>query len=125
MRPSHVAVTFLTVLTTSGIAAFAQTPAVTEGWVALPVDEYRALRDRANPTAPSPPMSGPEAVLTRIDYELRLGGDSVTGRALLTMDVLRDGWTQIAIPPGLIAREARLDGQPVSLMTGQPPRVLL
>ena len=70
-------------------------------------------------------MSGPEAVLTRIDYELRLGGDSVIGRALLTMDVLRDGWTQIAIPPGLIAREARLDGQPVSLITGQPPRVLL
>jgi hypothetical protein len=44
---------------------------------------------------------------------------------LLTIDVLRDGWTQVPIPAGLMARDARLDGQPVSLAAGQPPRVIL
>jgi hypothetical protein len=103
----------------------AQTPAPMEGWVVLPVDEYRALRERANP--PAPPIQAPpvDATLTRVDYDLRLDGDSVSGRALLTIDVLRDGWTRVQIPAGLMARDARLDGQPLSLVEGPPPSVLL
>jgi hypothetical protein len=103
----------------------AQTVAPGDGWVVLPVDEYRALRDRANP-APAAPAAPPvEATVTRIDYDLRVDTDSVTGRALITIDVLKDGWTRVQIPPGLRARDARLDGQPVSLIEGPPPRVLL
>src|SRR5437899_7692485 len=96
-----------------------------EGWVVLPVDEYRALRDKALP--PPPPAAAPpvDATLTRIDYELRVDNDSVSGRALLTIDVLRDGWTRVQIPAGLMVRDARLDGRPVSLVESPPPHVLL
>src|SRR4030095_7638051 len=96
-----------------------------DGWVVLPVDEYRALRDRANPQPPPPSPPPIDATLTRIDYDLRVNGDSVSGRALLTIDVLRDGWTRAQIPAGLMVRDARLDGQPVSLVEGPPPYVLL
>ena len=91
-------------------------PAAPDGWVVLPVDEYRALRDRALGVAPPPPAPPVDATLTRVDYELQLNGDSIAGRALLTIDVLRDGWTRVQIPAGLMVRDARLDGQPVSLV---------
>jgi hypothetical protein len=103
----------------------AQTIAPADGWVVLPVDEYRALRDRANPPVPPPAAPPVEATLTRIDYDLRVDADSITGRALFTIDVLKDGWTRVPIPAGLRAREARLDGQPVSLLDSAPARVLL
>jgi hypothetical protein len=91
----------------------------------LPVDEYKALRDRANPQ-PTPPTPAPvDATLTRIDYDLRIDNEAVTGRALLTIDVMRDGWARVQIPAGLMVRDARLDGQPVSLVEGPPPHVLL
>src|SRR4030081_3435173 len=106
-------------------AAGAQTTAPPEGWGGLRVDEYRALRARANPPAPPPQAPPVDATLTRVDYDLRLDGDSVAGRALLTIDVLRDGWTRVQIPAGLMARDARLDGQPLSLVEGPPPHVLL
>ena len=65
----------------------AQTIAPGDGWVVLPVDEYRALRDRANP-APAAPSAPPvEATVTRIDYDLRVDTDSVTGRAVITMRI--------------------------------------
>jgi hypothetical protein len=103
----------------------AQTTAPPDGWVVLPIDEYRALRDRANPT-PQPIASPPvDATLTRIDYDLRVDADAVTGRALLTIDVLRDGWTRLQIPAGLMVREASIDGQPLALVDGPPPQVLL
>jgi hypothetical protein len=105
--------------------AFAQTAPTPDGWVVLPVDEYRALRDRANPQPPQPASPPVDATLTRVDYELRADGESIAGRALLTIDVLRDGWTRVQIPAGLMVREARLDGQPVSLVEGPPPHVLL
>ena len=92
--------------------------------VFLPVDEYRALRDRTRPPAP-PPISTVDATLTRVDYELRLEGEALVGRALLTADVLRDGWARVAVPAGLLAREARLDGRRVALVEGPPPYVLL
>ncbi len=103
----------------------AQTPAPPEGWVVLPVDEYRALRERTL----APPLVAAalpvEATLTRVDYELRVDTDSVAGRALLTIDVLREGWTRVQIPAGLMVRDARLDGLPVSPVAGAPPHVLL
>jgi len=102
----------------------AQTPTPADGWVVLPVDEYRALRDRANPSAPAPPAPAVDATLTRIDYDLRVDADAISGRALLTIDVMKDGWSSVQIPAGLRARDARLDGQPVALIDG-PPRVLL
>lgn len=78
------------------------------------------------PPAPTPPPLGPSAVLTRVDYELRVDGEAAAmGRVLLTIDVLRDGWTKVAIPVGLIAREARIDGRPVALVGGKEPHVLL
>ena len=106
-------------------AARAQTTAPAEGWVVLPVEEYRALREKAIPPAPPPPALPVDAALTRIDYDLRVDGDSTSGRALLTIDVLRDGWSRVQIPAGLMVRDARLDGQPVSLVEGPPPHVLL
>jgi len=40
------------------------------------------------------------------------------GRASLTVDVLKDGWVRVPVPAGLLVREARLDGKPVSLVPG-------
>ncbi len=77
--------------------ALAQAP-TPEGWVVLPVEEYRALRERAGPEAPVAATAPLDATLTRVDYELRVDGDAVTGRALLTIDVLRDGWTRVRSP---------------------------
>jgi hypothetical protein len=106
--------------------AVAQVTAEPQGWVVLRVDEYRALRQKAFPAAPPTPAPPVDATLTRIDYDLRLDGDSIVGRALLTMDVLREGWTKLQIPAGLMmVRDARLDGQPVALVEGPAPHVLL
>jgi hypothetical protein len=96
-----------------------------DGWVVLPVDEYRALRERANPQPPQPAAPPVDATLTRIDYDLRIENETVAGRALLTIDVLRDGWTRVQIPAGLMVRDAQLDGQPVPLVEGPPPHVIL
>ena len=103
----------------------AQTTVPPDGWVVLPVDEYKALRERANPQPVQPTPPPVDATLTRIDYDLRIENDAVAGRALLTIDVMRDGWTRVQIPAGLMVRDARIDGQPVSLVEGPPPHVLL
>src|SRR5919112_1486291 len=110
------------------VCAFAATPAraqapAPDGWVVLPIDEYRSLRARANPPALAPTPPPVDATLTRVDYDLNIdpsaslgaGGDTVAGRALLTIDVLREGWVKVPIPAGLMVRDARLDGQPVPL----------
>src|SRR5690348_10100820 len=82
--------------------AHAQQPATPpDGWVVLGVDEYRALRERASPQPPRPDPPPVEATLTRIDYDLHVDGDTIAGRALLTIDALRDGWTRVEIPPAL------------------------
>ena len=106
-------------------AAPAVAPAGGEGWVVLPVDEYRALRSRAFPAAPAPDPLPTDATLTRVDYELAAAGESVTGRAVLTIDVVKQGWTRVATPQGLMVSDARLDGRTVSIVDGAPPHVLL
>src|SRR5262245_32447763 len=92
------------------------------GWVVIPVEEYQALRARAFPGEREPEPPPVEATLTRVDYELGINvpGDLATGRASLTVDVIKDGWVRVAIPSGLLVREARLDGKPVSLVSGTP-----
>jgi hypothetical protein len=105
--------------------AHAQTATTPDGWVVLGVDEYRALRERAAPPPTRPQAPPVDATLTRIDYELRVEGDTVAGRALLTIDALRDGWTRVEIPAGLMARDARLDGQPVAMRSGDRPAILI
>lgn len=107
--------------------ASAQEPARNDGWVVLPVEDYRALRARAYPATPEPAPPPVDATLTRVDYDLRVdnGGDSVAGQARLTIDVLRPGWASVQIPAGFLVRDARIDGRATALVDGTPPRVLL
>ena len=110
-------------------------PAVPEpprdGWVVLPVEDYRALRIKAYPPDREPEAPPIEAALTRLDYTLKVVGDAAVGEARLTVDVFKEGWVRVWVPGGLRVRDARLDGRPVSLLTdggakGAPgPHVLL
>ena len=90
------------------------------GWVVIPVDEYQQLRARAFPGERPPEPPPVDATLTRADYDLQInsGGSLATGRASLTIDVIKDGWVRVSIPSGLLVREARLDGNLVSLVPG-------
>src|SRR6195256_6389096 len=101
----------------------------TDGWVVLPVDEYRALRRAAFPIDVEPALPPVEATLTRIDYDLKVDGDLASGEARLTVDVIKDGWVRLPLPNGLMVREARLDGRQVTLVTHrgekEPARVEL
>ena len=106
------------------MAALAQTSSP-EGWVVLSIDEYRSLRDRSLGSGPPPAAAPIDGTLSRVDYDLRIEGESIAGRALLTIDVLREGWARIPIPPGLMVSDARMDGQPVALVEGAPPYLLL
>jgi hypothetical protein len=130
-RRRRVVIAVIVCLFAANIAR-AQAP-VAEGWVVLPVDEYHSLRTRANPIAPAPAAPPVDATLTRVDYDLRLdpstlpgaSSEVIAGRALLTVDVLRDGWVKVPIPAGLRVRDARLDGQPVPLVEGPPAHLVL
>jgi hypothetical protein len=95
------------------VSSSAQTAA--DGWVVLPVSEYTALKHAASPTEPEPVAPPVEATLSRIDYDLKVDGDLATGEARLTVDVIKNGWVRIAMPDGLIVRDAKLDGHPVNL----------
>jgi hypothetical protein len=88
------------------------------GWVVIPVEEYRVLRAKAYPADRDPEPPPIDATLTRVDYDLHVAGDIATGRASLTVDVLKDGWVRVPVPAGLLVREASLDGKPLSLVTG-------
>jgi hypothetical protein len=98
------------------VSSSAQTGApAPDGWVVLPVSEYTALKRAASPTEPEPAAPPVEATLSRIDYDLKVDGDLATGEARLTVDVIKNGWVRIAMPDGLIVRDAKLDGHPVNL----------
>jgi hypothetical protein len=105
----------------------AQTAAAsrTDGWVVIPVEEYRALRLRAFPPDRPPDPPPVDAALTRVEYELRVDGDAATGEARLTVDVLKTGWVSIEIPQGLLVRAARVDGRPIPVIDTPAPHVLL
>jgi hypothetical protein len=105
--------------------ADAQEAARTDGWVVLTLEDYRTLRARAFPSIPDPLPPPVDAALTRIDYALRVTGDTVSGEARLTVDVLKQGWVSIQVPPGLLVRGARLEGRQTALVDGTPPRVLV
>jgi hypothetical protein len=107
------------------VTARAQEPAASTnspGWVVIPVSEYESLRARAFPAEHEPEAPPVEATLTRVDYDLHVNanGDLASGRASLTVDVIKDGWVRVAIPAGLLVREARLDGKLVSLVSAAP-----
>jgi hypothetical protein len=91
----------------------------------LPVEEYRTLRAKAFPSPPNPAPPPVDAALTRVDYQLRVAGDTVSGEVRLTIDVLKQGWVSVQVPSGLLVRAARLDGQRTALVDGTPPRVLI
>jgi hypothetical protein len=86
------------------------------GWVVLPVSEYTALKRAAHPDDPEPAAPPVEATLSRIDYDLKVDRDLATGEARLTVDVIKNGWVRVAMPDGLIVRDAQLDGRPVNLV---------
>jgi hypothetical protein len=100
--------------------ASAQEPTRADGWVVLPVEEYRSLRSRAFPSPPDPAPPPVDATLSRVDYDLRLTGETITGQARLTIDVLKEGWVSVQTPPGVLVRDARLDGRPTRLVTTAP-----
>lgn len=91
-----------------------------QGWVVVPVEDYRALRAKAYPVEPDPDPPPVSATLTRVDYDLQVTSDVARGRATLTVDVLKDGWVRVPVPAGLLVREARLDGKLVALTLGTP-----
>jgi hypothetical protein len=101
------------------------------GWVVISVSEYESLRAHAYPGEREPEPPPVDATLTRVDYDLHILGELATGRASLTVDVLRDGWVRVPIPAGLLVREARLDGKLLSLVSntsikgGSQPAVML
>jgi len=105
-------------------AASSSSSAATPGWVVIPVGEYQHLREQAFPAEREPEPPPVEATLTRVDYDLHVNGngDLATGQASLTVDVIKDGWVRVAIPAGLLVREARLDGKQVSLVSGTPSK---
>jgi len=89
-----------------------------EGWVVLPVDEYKLLRSKAYPPERDADLAPVDATLSRMDYELKLTGDSASGQARLSVDVLKDGWVKVPIPADLLVREAKVDGRPITLVKG-------
>ncbi len=90
------------------------------GWVVITISDYRTLHAKAYPPEREPEGPPVDATLTRVDYDLHIDGDLAAGRASLTVDVLKDGWVRVPIPPGLLVREAKLDGKLVSLVPGAP-----
>ncbi len=93
----------------------AQDASHSPGWVVISVPDYRALRVKAYPTERAPEPPPVDATLTRVEYDLRVDSDLASGRATLTVDVLKNGWVRVPIPSGLFVREAKLDGKPLSL----------
>jgi hypothetical protein len=96
-----------------------------DGWVVLPIEEYRTLRARATATPPDPAPPPLDATLSRVDYDLQVAGETVTGQARLTIDVLKQGWVSVQVPAGMLIRDAHLNGSPTAIVDGDPPRILI
>src|SRR5260370_3522549 len=108
----------LALLFISAASSTGQTTSHSPGWVVLPVDEYRTLHARAYPVERDPEPPPVAATRTRVDLALRIDTELASGRASITVDVLKDGWVRVPVPTGLLVREARLDGKLVSLVPG-------
>jgi hypothetical protein len=98
---------FVFLIALSFTAACLAQDARSVGWVVLPIDDYRSLHARAYPAEKGPEPSSVDATLTRVDYDLRINNEVATGKADLTVDVLKDGWVRVPIPAGLLVREAK------------------
>jgi hypothetical protein len=127
MRRFSKSVCLITITLSIGHAAqaFAQQPARPDGWVVIPVDEYRALRLKAFPPDRPPDPPPIDATITRVEYELRTEGESAAGEARLIVDVFKEGWVRVDVPAGLLVRAARVDGRTVSLVDTPSPHILL
>lgn len=118
--PDVVCTSLLIVCTIALLAFFAtqlaaQEPAHSPGWVVISVPDYHALRVKAFPTEREPEPPPVDATLSRVEYELLADSGVASGRATLTVDVLKNGWVRVPIPAGLFVRDAKLDGKPLSL----------
>src|ERR1051325_6862649 len=108
----------IAILILSAVVCPAQNPVSPDGWVVLPVADYHALRQAAFPDEREPEPPPVDATLTRVDYDLKVDGDVAAGQARLTIDVIKNGWGRVAIPGGLMIRQAHPDGRPASPATG-------
>ena len=114
---SRLSLSLILLVTLCVASSSAQTGATaSDGWVVLAISDYAALRRAASPAEPEPAAPPVEATLSRIDYELKVDGDLATGVARLTVDVIKNGWVRLAMPDGLVVRDAQLDGRPVNLV---------
>ena len=108
----------LIVVCLSAVSVTAAAQSTSSGWVVIPVKEYNELHAVAYPAAPEPELPPVEATLSRIEYEMHVADGIASGRASLTVDVLKAGWVRIPIPAGLLVRQATLEGKPVALVNG-------
>jgi hypothetical protein len=106
---------FLAVFLAFAVRLFAQDAGHSPGWVVISVPDYHALRVKAYPAEREPEPPPVDAALTRVEYDLRVDSDLASGRATLTVDVLKNGWVRVPLPAGLFVREAKLDGKALSL----------
>ncbi|HZC66867.1 MAG TPA: hypothetical protein VE545_09855 [Candidatus Dormibacteraeota bacterium] len=120
-RSQNLVRTSLFVVGTIGLLAVfgpqlaAQDASHSPGWVVISVPDYHALRIKAFPTEREPEPPPVDATLSRVEYELLANSGVASGRATLTVDVLKNGWVRVPIPAGLFVRDAKLDGKPLSL----------
>ena len=113
----RASLSLILLITLGVISGSAQTSTTaSDGWVVIAISDYAALRRAASPSEPEPAAPPVEATLSRIDYELKVDGDLATGVARLTVDVIKNGWVRVAMPDGLVVRDAQLDGHPVNLV---------
>lgn len=114
-QPSICTVAFLLIYT---LGLTAQDASRSSGWIVIPAGEYQLLRAKAFPPETGPEAPPVQATLTRINYDLRIAGETASGQASLTIDVIKSGWVSVPIPGSLLVRDAKLDGKPVSLVSG-------
>ena len=98
--------------------AAAQDAGRSSGWVVIPVHEYNELHSAAYPAPPESEGPPVEATLSRIDYEMRVADGVASGRASVTVDVLKAGYVRVPLPAGLLVRQATLEGKPLSFANG-------